>query len=129
MIFEGDLDTHAIASILFESARDSGLSYDESLAIAEEMEKEEKENLLKLALGHRGKFDRMPRALQHSTFMVEYLVDYGAFRDIQRHRATKQLTQGATSIHGYDYPEYIDLPGMENFKEKYDEVMEEMTLL
>jgi len=35
----------------------------------------------------------MPRALQHSTVMFEYLVDFGAYRDIQRHRATKQLWQ------------------------------------
>ena len=34
-----------------------------------------------------------------------------------------------TAIHGYDYPEYIDLPGMETFKKAYDEIMMEVTLL
>lgn len=129
VIFEWDLDSHVLASIMFEWARDSGLSYDEALEIVEEMDNIEKEHLMKLALEPRWKFDRMPRALQHSTFMVEYLVDFWAYRDIQRHRATSQLTQWATSIHGYDYPELMDLPGMETFKEKYDKVMEEMTLL
>ena len=71
----------------------------------------------------------MPRALQHSTVMFEYLVDFGAYRDILRHRASTQLWQGATAIHGYDYPEYIDLPGMEDFKDAYDDVMTKATLL
>jgi hypothetical protein len=80
------------------------------LDIVENMENAEKEHIMELALGCRGKFDRMPRALQHSTVMVEFLVDFGAYRDIQRHRATKQLWQGSTAIHGYDYPEYVELP-------------------
>jgi hypothetical protein len=34
-----------------------------------------------------------------------------------------------SAIHGYDYPEYIDLPGMETFKEAYDDIMTKVTLL
>ncbi|MEI6773539.1 MAG: hypothetical protein WCL18_01590 [bacterium] len=32
-------------------------------------------------------------------------------------------------MHGYDYPEYIDLPGMEAFKQAYDHIMIEVTEL
>lgn len=78
---------------------------------------------MEAALGDRGKYDRMPKAVQHTTAMFEFFCDYGSYKDAQRHRATKQLRQGITSIHGYEYPEYIDLPGMESFKEKYDAVM------
>lgn len=123
IIFEWDLDTHILASIIFESGRVEWISYDEALEIVENMETSEKEYVMELALWSRWKFDRMPRPLQHSTILVEFLVDFWAYRDIQRHRATKQLWQGSTSIHGYDYPEYIDLPWMENFKENYDRVM------
>ncbi len=129
IVFEGDLDAHICASILYETARQQGISYDEALEIAEEMDNSDKDVLMRLYLQDRGEHDRMPRALQHSTVMFEYLVDFGAYRDIQRHRATKQLWQGATAIHGYDYPEYIELPWMEKFKETYDDVMTRATIL
>jgi thymidylate synthase ThyX len=129
MIFEWDLDTHICASILYETARAQGISYDEALDIVEEMDNSDKDVLMRLYLQDRGEHDRMPRALQHSTVMFEYLVDFGAYRDIQRHRATKQLWQGATAIHGYDYPEFIELPGMEEFKDAYDDVMTRATIL
>jgi hypothetical protein len=63
------------------------------------MESHDIKEVMTLALKERGKFDRMPKALQHSSLMVEMLVDFGAYRDIQRHRASKQLWQGATAIH------------------------------
>lgn len=129
IIFEWDLDTNICASLLFEQARKQWLSYDECLDIVEDMDNSDKDVLMKLALWDRGNHDRMPRALQHSTVMFEFLVDFWAYRDIQRHRASYQLWQGTTSIHGYDYPEYIDLPGMEAFKDAYDEVMTKATIL
>ena len=89
------------------------------------MSEEEKEDLMNDCLWDRGQFDRMPRALQHTSVMVEFLVDFWAYRDLQRHRASQQLWQWASSVHGYDYPEMIDLPWMEEFKKNYDEIMME----
>ncbi len=129
ILFEWNLDNTILASILFDSWWEEGISFAQALEIVEKMTIEEKEKLMETALADRGKFDRMPRALQHSTFMVEFLMDFGAYRDIQRQRATKQLRQWVTAVHGYDYPEYIDLPGMEEFKKAYDEIMMEVTLL
>lgn len=129
IIFEWDLDNHICASIIFENGRREGISYDEALSLVEEMDNSDKEVLMKLYLEDRWSHDRMPRALQHSSIMFEYLVDFWAYRDIQRHRATSQLWQWATAIHWYDYPEFIELPWMEEFKEKYDEVMTKSTTL
>lgn len=129
IIFEGNLDNNILASILFDSGWKEGISYEQSLTIVEKMTIEQKEKLMEAALSDRGKYDRMPRALQHSTFMVEFILDFGAYRDIQRQRATKQLRQWVTAVHGYDYPEYIDLPDMETFKKAYDDIMMEVTLL
>ncbi|MEI6773538.1 MAG: hypothetical protein WCL18_01585 [bacterium] len=61
--------------------------------IVEHMDENTKNKLMETALADRGKFDRMPRALQHTTLMVEFIMDFGAYRDIQRQRATKQLWQ------------------------------------
>ena len=129
LLFEWDLDDNIIASILFEAWRKEGLSFDECLDMVDDMDKEEKEYIMKIALEDRWNHDRMPRALQHSTIMFEYLCDFWAYRDIQRHRATYQLWQWATAIHWYDYPEFIDLPWMENFKDAYDEIMTKTTIL
>lgn len=129
IIFEWDLDLMICASLLFENSREYGLSYDECMEIVEEMDNSDKQVLMQLAFWERKEHDRMPRALQHSTILFEYLVDFGAYRDIQRHRASSQLWQWATAIHGYDYPEYIDLPWMESFKNDYDDIMTRYTLL
>ncbi len=123
LISHGDLDTNILASILFESSQTYGASYQECLKQVSQMTESEKKELMHIALSKRGVYDRMPRSIQHTTIQFEFLLDFGAYRDIQRHRATKQLRQWPTAIHGYDYPEYIDLPGMENFKADYDTIM------
>ncbi len=53
------------------------------------------------------------RALEHLTFTFEILVDYGAYRDIQRHRLATQTTQPLTCAHGYDVPELLTQSGFE----------------
>ena len=87
------MDNNILASILFDSGGEEGISFVQALEIVEKMTIEEKEKLMETALADRGKFDRMPRAIQHSTFMVEFMLDFGAYRDIQRQRASKQLRQ------------------------------------
>ena len=129
IIYENDLDTHIITSIVFEASRVKWISYADALKKVKKMTQEEKEVILETTLWLRWKFDRIPRALQHSTILVEFLVDFWAYRDIQRHRATQQLWQGATAVLWYDYPEYVDLPWMEQFKKDYDSVMGDMTEL
>lgn len=124
-----NLDDLIIASILYENGRRQGLSYSECLEKTNGMVQEEKELVMEAELGSRGSFDRMPRSVLHGSATFEFLIDFGCHRDIMRHRATHQVYQGVTAIHGYDYPEYIDLPGMEEFKKEYDEIMTKITLL
>lgn len=51
------------------------------------------------------------RSLEHLYFTFDVLVDYGAFRDIQRHRMATQTTQRLTCAHGFDVPELLDQCG------------------
>ncbi len=129
IICHENLDNHILASIIFEEWGKYGVSYTESLNLVQKMSQEKKEEIMRAALGDRSPFDRMPRALQHTTLLMEFLMDFWAYRDIQRHRASPQLFQGVTAMHGYDYPEYMDLPGMEVFKQAYDEIMTKVTVL
>jgi thymidylate synthase ThyX len=118
-----DIETEIIASFLFQHSRTSGKSFSECKTQAQKLSHEEKKSFFKKALEPRGKFDRMPREMQHGSIQMEFLCDFGAFRDIQRHRASLQLFQGATAIHGYDYPEYCDKEAFQEFKQAYDTVM------
>ncbi len=122
IIFDWDLDTHITASIIFYN-NTKWLSYKKSLQIAQDMNNSEKEDIMKAELKDRWKYDRMPRSIQHSSIMFEYKLDFGAYRDIQRHRASKQLRTWPTWIHGYDYPEHIDKDCLKDFKKDYNQLM------
>ncbi len=124
-----DLDTEVVAWLIFESSRTSWKSYFECLNYAKGLTDSDKRKIMDSALLTRGKFDRMPRSILHTRVISEFLMDFWAYRDLQRHRASDQIWQWVTSIHWYDYPEYIDLPWMESFKEMYDAVMTDITLL
>jgi thymidylate synthase ThyX len=54
--------------------------------------------------GHRTRYDQPPRALEHLYYTFEILVDFGAYRDIQRHRMATQTRQPLTSTWGYVTP-------------------------
>jgi len=124
LINVSDLDNELIASILYEIWE---YSYDEALLIAKASTEKYKLFLLDEYLKYRWKYDSMPRTFVHWTVMFEYLLDFWAYRDIQRHRATRQIWKWPTAIYWYDYPE-INLPGMEIFKKEYDKIMLQTTL-
>jgi len=61
------------------------------------------------------------RALERTSYRFDVLADYGAFRDLQRHRMLTIEWQPLTTRHGYVRPEAVDLAGV---AELYDESME-----
>ena len=65
---------------------------------------EEKARVVDEYLKRRGPHDQPLRALEHLTYTFDILVDFGAFRDIQRHRMLTQTPQESTAIHGYSRP-------------------------
>ena len=54
------------------------------------------------------------RELEHVYYTFDILLDYGAFRDVQRHRMCTQSNQPITVLHGYDLPPEIREAGFEN---------------
>jgi thymidylate synthase ThyX len=61
------------------------------------------------------------RALERSSYRFDVLSDYGAFRDLQRHRMLTIEWQRLTPDHGFARPEAVDLAGA---RETFDESME-----
>ena len=69
---------------------------------------ERKMQVINAYMAGRGRFDAPGRALEHLSYTFEMMLDYGAFRDIQRHRMCTQAGQTLTCEHGYETPDEID---------------------
>jgi len=52
------------------------------------------------------------RALEATDYRFDVLSDYGAFRDLQRHRLLTIEWQSLTPDHGYDLPDSVDGAGL-----------------
>lgn len=50
---------------------------------------------------------KSPRALEHAAFTFEIVTDFGAYRDLQRHRLLTQDRQFLCCDYGYEVPEEI----------------------
>ncbi|MCD6478712.1 MAG: FAD-dependent thymidylate synthase [Candidatus Diapherotrites archaeon] len=74
------------------------------------------------------------RELEHAYYKVEILVDFGAYRDLQRHRMCTQTPQLLSTKHGFSIPEEMKEFGIANefselmkeAKELYEKLAEEM---
>ncbi len=60
------------------------------------------------------------RALERARYRFDVLADYGAFRDLQRHRMLTIEWQTLTPRHGYTRPEAVDRAGA---TDRFDEAM------
>lgn len=69
---------------------------------------EERLAVITAALADRGRFDPPPRALEQLSYTFEVTLDYGAYRDIQRHRMCTQAAQVLSTNLGYDLPAELD---------------------
>ncbi len=61
------------------------------------------------------------RALERPFYRFDVLVDYGAFRDLQRHRMMTIEWQQLCPYHGFTRPELVDAAGMGR---RFDDAME-----
>ena len=68
----------------------------------------EREAVLAAAAGERMNRRHKPgRAFERTSYRFDILTDYGAFRDLQRHRLLTIDWQPLTARHGYTQPEAI----------------------
>ncbi|MBT4824040.1 FAD-dependent thymidylate synthase [Candidatus Woesearchaeota archaeon] len=112
-----------IAAILYEHSQ---LSFNDVYSEVKALPREEKEKVFDEYVKRRGAFDRPMRAWEHAFFTTEIVCDYGAFRDIQRHRMNTQTNQIFNTHLGYEIPDEITEFGL---KEEYVAVMEKARTL
>jgi hypothetical protein len=117
--FDPDGEIKVVAAALYPYTHVSEATVE---ARVRQMGVEERITILKAYVGDRANRRHKPgRAFERTDYRFDVLADYGAFRDLQRHRMLTLEWQPLSPRHGYTRPEAVDLAGT---AEKFDEAME-----
>lgn len=116
--FDPDAERKLLAAICYPH---STLSETQLLARVDALGADERVALLRAYVGDRSNRRHKPgRAFERSSYRFDVLSDYGAFRDMQRHRMLTIEWQRLTPNHGYTKPELVDDAGVGDV---FDEAM------
>ena len=109
--FDPEGETKVVAAALYAV---SGLSDRHLLRRARAMGHEERAAVLRAYVGRRANRRHRPgRAFERTSYRFDVLCDYGAFRDLQRHRPLTLEWQRLDPQNGYEQPLEIADAGME----------------
>jgi thymidylate synthase ThyX len=109
--WDPDAEAKIAAAALYEF---SDLSDAESRRVADAMLAGERAALIASYVGDRKNRRHKPgRALERSFYRFDVVGDYGAFRDLQRHRLLTIEWQKLSPLHGYDVPPAISALSVE----------------
>jgi thymidylate synthase ThyX len=110
--FDTEGEIKVVASALYAI---SSLPDDQLLAIARHMSAADRAAVLRTYLGDRANRRHKPgRAFERTRYRFDVLADYGAFRDLQRHRLLTLEWQPLSPEHGYVEPAAIEEAGALN---------------
>ncbi len=103
--FDADGEVKVVAAALYAT---SALPDDQLLRLARQMSVAERTAVLRTYVGDRQNRRHKPgRAFERTTYRFDVLTDYGAFRDLQRHRLLTLEWQALTPRHGYAVAEAV----------------------
>ena len=104
--FDPEGEIKAVAAVLYANC---DLPYAQLLNSARHMNTEERTRALVTYAGdRRNRRHRPGRAFEHATYTFDVLSDYGAFRDLQRHRMLTIDWQCLTTDHGFTKADAIE---------------------
>ena len=107
--FDPEGETKVVAAALYAV---SDLPDDQLLATARRMSPDDRARILRTYVGDRKNRRHKPgRAFERTTYRFDVLADYGAFRDLQRHRLLTLEWQPLGALHGYVEPDAIEAAG------------------
>jgi thymidylate synthase ThyX len=107
--FDPDGESKVVAAALYSA---SALPDDQLQAIARRMSEDDRASLLRAYVGARGNRRHKPgRAFERTGYRFDVLADYGAFRDLQRHRLLTLEWQPLSTRHGFTEPAAIEEAG------------------
>jgi thymidylate synthase ThyX len=101
----------------------SDLPDDRLLSLAHAMSEDERANVLRAYVGdRRNRRHRPGRAFERTSYRFDVLCDFGAFRDLQRHRPLTIEWQRLTPAEGYETPSAVVDAGLQD---EWHRVMED----
>ena len=126
--FDPDGEIKVVAAALYAG---STLSHSQLLRLARTMSTEDRIQVLRAYVGNRTNRRHQPgRAFEHATYAFDVLSDYGAFRDLQRHRILTIDWQDLSTLHGHTRPEAIeDIGALDDWNRVMDEASDLSKLL
>ncbi len=117
--FDPEAEDKLLAAILYPY---SDLPDHQLLGRVRRLTTDERMTLLRAYVGDRSNRRHKPgRAFERVDYRFDVLADYGAFRDLQRHRMLTIEWQPLSPRHGFDRPDTIDAAGC---TEQFDAAME-----
>ncbi len=108
--WDPDAENKLIAAICYSK---SDLSESQLMSRVAELGAEDRMAIVRAYVGDRSNRRHKPgRAFERVDYRFDVLSDYGAFRDLQRHRMLTIEWQRLSPNHGYTRPELVDDSGM-----------------
>src|SRR5690606_11069785 len=116
--WDPDGEVKLVANILYSHTHLSEAAIE---AKVRAMSVEDRLSVIRAYVGDRTNRRHKPgRAFERLSYRFDILADYGAFRDLQRHRMLSIEWQALSPRHGYSRPEAVDLAGCQA---RFDEAM------
>jgi thymidylate synthase ThyX len=107
--FDPDGEIKVVAAALYAGA---ALPDDQLLTIARKLGADKRREVLETYVGRRENRRHKPgRAFERTSYRFDVLGDYGAFRDLQRHRLLTLEWQPLSTRHGHVTPEELEEAG------------------
>jgi thymidylate synthase ThyX len=107
--FDPDGEVKVVAAALYAA---SNLPDDQLLRLARQLSADDRAAVLQAYVGERANRRHKPgRAFERTQYRFDVLADYGAFRDLQRHRLLTLEWQPLSPEHGYVEPAAIEEAG------------------
>src|SRR5437660_3669775 len=117
--FDPQAEDKLLAAMLYPY---TDLPEDQVRARVRQLSNEERAAVVQAYVGERTNRRHKPgRALERIDYRFDVLADYGAFRDLQRHRMLTIEWQPLSPRHGYTRPEAVELAG---YGDAFDGAME-----
>ncbi|MBI4093132.1 MAG: FAD-dependent thymidylate synthase [Candidatus Kerfeldbacteria bacterium] len=99
-----------VATIIYSG---SNKSFREILKRVQDLPETKKREIIAAVQSKRGERDWLTRHFEvPGSLIFDTLFDYGAFRDLQRHRLTTQINQPLGVEHGYEIPRDLEEAGL-----------------
>ncbi len=112
LAFDRDLDDRLLASLLYEHSQQP---FSVLLQRCKAMLPGQRQDLLTKLMAPRQSHDAWPAALEGAApFEFETVLDFGAYRDIGRHRKGFQQQHLLTTVHGFAVPPLMQEGGLGN---------------